>query len=71
METMAVCFRRQYCYLKGAPGTGPVIGAALSQDRAGSGHHGVGEEGRDPWPLVTCDYMPININWMHFIHHWL
>lgn len=49
----------------------PPIGAALSQDKAGSGHHGAGEEGRDPWPLVTCIYTPTNINWMFFIRYWL
>ena len=71
---MAVCFRRQHCYLKGAPGTvphSPRIEAALSQDKAGSGHHGAVEEGKDHWPLATYIYTPININWMLFIHYWL
>ena len=66
---MAVCFRRQYCYLKGAPGTvphSPRIEAALRQDKAGSRHHGAVEEDKDRWPYI---YTPINVNWMFFIHY--
>lgn len=68
-KTLKVFVGKQWLFVLGDSIVISKVHLGLGMYRSGtepgqgsSCHLGIGQEGRDPWPLVTCVYMPITIN---------